>query len=116
MIKNILTLLLVVILGLNCSQSPTSKNMKTNESDLDTKATTRERNMKTVRDFFELMHRKDLKKWNDLWDENGFIYIPYPVSNFPIRSGVEKRSLKDFKTYLLVLKALIIKSRIYILR
>ena len=84
MIKNILTLLLVGTLMPNCDQSPeTSKNMETSESTTETKATIREKNMSTVRDFFELMHQKNLAKWSNLWDENGFIYIPYPVSNFP---------------------------------
>jgi ketosteroid isomerase-like protein len=44
---------------------------------------TRERNTRSVKSFFELMHQRKLSEWNNLWDENGYIYIPYPVEGFP---------------------------------
>ncbi|MDX8456372.1 nuclear transport factor 2 family protein [Mesorhizobium sp. VK9D] len=44
--------------------------------------TNRARNLETVRIFFELMQRKDIDSWSDLWAENGRIIVFYPPAGF----------------------------------
>ena len=40
------------------------------------------RNLETARRFFELMHRKDIDSWGELWAENGRIIVFYPPAGF----------------------------------
>ncbi|MER8820723.1 hypothetical protein NKH70_13020 [Mesorhizobium sp. M0991] len=48
-------------------------------TDLDSERT---RNLETVRKFFDLMHRKDIEAWGDLWAEDGRILVFYPPAGF----------------------------------
>ena len=36
----------------------------------------------TVRQFFELMHRKEIDAWAELWANDGRIIVPYPPEGF----------------------------------
>lgn len=36
-----------------------------------------------VREFFELLHKKDIEAWGELWHEEGRIIVPYPAEGFP---------------------------------
>ena len=40
------------------------------------------RNLETARRFFELMHRKDIDGWGELWADNGRIIVFYPPAGF----------------------------------
>jgi len=44
--------------------------------------TNQARNLETVRRFFDLMHRKDIESWANLWADNGRIIVPYPPAGF----------------------------------
>ena len=35
-----------------------------------------------AREFFDLLHRKDIDAWGELWHENGRITVPYPPDGF----------------------------------
>lgn len=39
-------------------------------------------NATTVRRFYELLHRKDIGAWGELWHEQGKIVVPYPPEGF----------------------------------
>ncbi|MER9966355.1 nuclear transport factor 2 family protein [Mesorhizobium sp. M0060] len=39
-------------------------------------------NLETVRKFFDLMHRKDIEAWGNLWAEDGRILVFYPPAGF----------------------------------
>jgi uncharacterized protein len=58
---------------------------------------TREKNMGVIKRFFELLHEKNAVAWADLWDENGYIYIPYPVANFPDTIKTRKTIQEGFE-------------------
>jgi dienelactone hydrolase/ketosteroid isomerase-like protein len=46
--------------------------------------------VRAVRDFYELLHRKDLDAWSALWHERGTIVSPYPPDGFePTIDGKE---------------------------
>jgi ketosteroid isomerase-like protein len=38
--------------------------------------------LEAVRQFFELMHRKEIDVWAELWAEDGRIIVPYPPAGF----------------------------------
>jgi uncharacterized protein len=38
-----------------------------------------------VRRFFELLSRKEIEAWGELWHEQGAIIVPYPPEGFPTR-------------------------------
>ncbi|QND60693.1 nuclear transport factor 2 family protein [Mesorhizobium huakuii] len=40
------------------------------------------RNLEAVQSFFNLMHRKDIDSWGELWAENGRILVFYPPAGF----------------------------------
>jgi ketosteroid isomerase-like protein len=40
------------------------------------------RNVEVVRRFFDLLHRKDIDGWSELWANNGRIIVPYPPAGF----------------------------------
>ncbi|TPJ43544.1 DUF4440 domain-containing protein [Mesorhizobium sp. B2-5-13] len=40
------------------------------------------RNLQTVHNFFDLMHRKDIDSWSELWAEDGRIIVFYPLAGF----------------------------------
>lgn len=61
---------------------------------------TRDRNLAVVRDFFDLLHQKNAAAWGNLWDEHGFIYIPYPVAGFPDTITTRKTILEGFENLL----------------
>jgi len=42
-----------------------------------------ESNASTAVRFFELLGRKDLDAWSQLWHEHGAITVPYPPAGFP---------------------------------
>ncbi len=60
----------------------------------------REKNLGVIKRFFELLHQKNATAWADLWDENGLIYIPYPVANFPDTIKTRKTILEGFEKLL----------------
>ena len=70
--------------------------MATNNT-TDTIAATREKNLGVIKSFFDLLHRKNAAAWAELWDENGFIYIPYPVANFPDTIKTRKTIQEGFE-------------------
>lgn len=43
----------------------------------------RARHIHVARQFFQLLHRKDIDAWSELWDDNGKILVFYPVEGFP---------------------------------
>jgi uncharacterized protein len=45
--------------------------------------TQREQNLSIIHRFFSLLHEKDIARWSTLWDDNGRIWVPYPVAGFP---------------------------------
>jgi uncharacterized protein len=76
MLKSLLLIVFAATAWSSCRESSkTDQDMTSQE--------TRDKNLAVINSFFELMHQKKIKEWTDLWDENGFIYIPYPVANFP---------------------------------
>src|SRR5881394_1593273 len=88
--KNFIVFYITLIFGImttDCNQLPT------NAED----AKIREKNISSVKNFFELMHQKKLNEWNNLWDDNGFIYIPYPVANFPDTIKTKKTIAEGFE-------------------
>lgn len=40
------------------------------------------RNLEVVSDFFDLLHRKDIESWAELWADNGRVIVPYPPAGF----------------------------------
>ncbi|BAV45489.1 limonene-12-epoxide hydrolase [Mesorhizobium loti] len=40
------------------------------------------RNLEAVQSFFDLMHRKDIDRWGELWSANGRILVFYPPAGF----------------------------------
>jgi uncharacterized protein len=38
-----------------------------------------------VRRFYELLGRKEIEAWGELWHEHGAIIVPYPPEGFPTR-------------------------------
>jgi ketosteroid isomerase-like protein len=42
-----------------------------------------EQSVRTARRFFELLGRKDVDAWAELWHEQGRITVPYPPQGFP---------------------------------
>jgi ketosteroid isomerase-like protein len=53
--------------------------------------------VETIKQFFELMHQKKITEWENLWDDNGFIYIPYPVENLPDTIKTKRAIGEGFK-------------------
>jgi len=49
-----------------------------------------ERNVRIVRQFYDLLRQKNIDTWIKLWNENGKIIIPYPPDGFD--STIEGRS------------------------
>ena len=43
----------------------------------------REQRVHAVRQFFELMRRKQIDAWGELWHEQAEIIVPYPPEGFP---------------------------------
>jgi uncharacterized protein len=76
-----------------------AQNMATNGNS-DSMTPTREKNLGVIKLFFELLHQKNAAAWADLWDENGLIYIPYPVANFPDTIKTRKTILEGFEKLL----------------
>src|SRR5258705_7068266 len=73
------------------------ENVTTQEPSTVLNETTREKNIATIKNFFELMHQKKLEEWNDLWDDSAFIYVPYPVASFPDMIRTKKAIAKGFE-------------------
>jgi ketosteroid isomerase-like protein len=59
-----------------------------------------EKNLTVIENFFELLHQKDARSWGELWDEDAFIYIPYPVAGFPDMIKTRKTILEGFESLL----------------
>jgi ketosteroid isomerase-like protein len=57
-----------------------------------------EHNVQAVRRFFELMHRKDIEAWGELWHEQGRIIVPYPPDGFPTSIDGRATILAGFRT------------------
>ena len=54
----------------------------------DSRQIVREKNLKSIHTFLNLLEQKDLDTWIDLWDENGQQINPYAPKGFPrILSG-----------------------------
>jgi uncharacterized protein len=73
------------------------ENLTANEARPDVNAETREKNISTIKSFFELVHQGKLEEWNNLWDDNGFIYVPYFVANFPDMIRKKKTIVEGFE-------------------
>jgi ketosteroid isomerase-like protein len=86
----------IIVLMMGCDQTSKQQTMPTN-GNTDTVAATREKNLDVIKRFFDLLHQKNAAAWGDLWDENGFIYIPYPVANFPDTIKTRKTILEGFE-------------------
>jgi ketosteroid isomerase-like protein len=43
----------------------------------------RQDRVRVVRRFYELLARKDIAGWGELWHEDGRIVVPYPAEGFP---------------------------------
>ena len=71
----------------------------------ETGAAIREKNTHNIKRFFDLLHEKNAVAWGELWDENGFIYIPYPVANFPDTIKTRKTILEGFEHLLAAFKS-----------
>jgi hypothetical protein len=50
-----------------------------------------------VRRFYELLHRKDIDAWGELWHEGGVIIVPYPPEGFPTRIEGKDEILPGFR-------------------
>jgi uncharacterized protein len=59
-----------------------------------------ERNVRIVRQFYDLLRQKDLDTWIKLWDEHGKITIPYPPKG--LGSTIEGRAsiLEAFRGFM----------------
>lgn len=55
------------------------------------------RNIETVHRFFDLMHRKDIDSWGELWADNGRIIVFYPPVGFGDSIGGKAAILAAFK-------------------
>ena len=58
----------------------------------------RESNLTVVRKFFELMHRKEIDAWGDLWSEDGRILVFYPPKDFGTSIDGKAEILRGFRT------------------
>jgi len=94
-----LILIMAVVLMSCGDQTSTQQTMATN-GNTDSVSPTREKNLGVIKRFFELLHQKNAAAWADLWDENGLIYIPYPVANFPDTIKTRKTILEGFEKLL----------------
>jgi uncharacterized protein len=90
----ITSLLIVVFITLGCEQRTTDAKSGNN---MNTTEITREKNISSIKNFFEWMHTKKLDEWDTLWAEDGFIYIPYPVLNFPDTIKTKKTISEGFR-------------------
>jgi uncharacterized protein len=57
----------------------------------------RERNLRAVRRFFELLHRKQIDAWGQLWHEQARIVTPYPAEGFPTTIEGKTEILRAFR-------------------
>ena len=57
----------------------------------------RAKNILVVRNFFELMHRKEIDAWAELWAENGRIIVPYPPEGFGTSIDGKAEILRAFR-------------------
>jgi ketosteroid isomerase-like protein len=57
----------------------------------------REHNVGVARKFFELMHRKEIDAWGELWAENGRIIVFYPPDGFGNSIDGKAEILKAFR-------------------
>ena len=55
------------------------------------------RNLEAVRNFFDLLHRKDIDSWAELWADNGRIIVPYPPAGFGDRIDGKAAIVTAFK-------------------
>ncbi len=53
--------------------------------------------VRVVHDFFELMHRKEIDAWANLWASNGRIIVPYPPSGFGTSIDGQEAILTAFR-------------------
>jgi ketosteroid isomerase-like protein len=51
-----------------------------------------------VREFFELLHQKDIEAWGELWHEQGRIIVPYPAEGFPTSIEGKAEIVSGFQT------------------
>lgn len=94
-------MLSAMIILVACNESSNSKeNTMSETTQASAIDTTRENNIASIKQFFELLHEKNAIEWGNLWDENGFIYIPYPVANFPDTIRTRKTILEGFEKLL----------------
>lgn len=57
----------------------------------------RARHIDVVRAFFELMHRKEIDAWSELWAERGRIIVPYPPEGFGTSIDGKAEILRAFR-------------------
>src|SRR6185503_7790273 len=95
--RNIILYVLVTGMLVACSDQTLKQQTMATSNTTDTIAATREKNLGVIKSFFDLLHRKNAAAWAELWDENGFIYIPYPVANFPDTIKTRKTIQEGFE-------------------
>ena len=91
-----------VVMLVSCNQSSNQQSMPKNSEAV---TATREQNTSSIKQFFELLHERNVAAWGALWDENGFIYIPYPVANFPDTIRTRKTIQEGFGRLVAVFKS-----------
>jgi len=63
----------------------------------DKAAQQRPHSLEVVRKFFELMHRKEIEAWGELWNEDGRIIVFYPPEGFGTSIDGKAEILKAFR-------------------
>jgi uncharacterized protein len=62
--------------------------------------------VRTVRRFYELLHRKDVDAWGELWHDQARLIVPYPSEGFPNLIEGKAEIVAGFRTLLPVFESL----------
>jgi uncharacterized protein len=100
LMRIIIFCILVSGILVGCGNRTSKQQIMNTNGNADIMTATREKNISIIKNFFELLHQKNAAAWGDLWDENGFIYIPYPVANFPDTIKKRKTIVEGFEKLL----------------
>lgn len=57
----------------------------------------REQRVRAVRQFFELLRRKEIDAWGELWHEQAEITVPYPADGFPTTIAGKDEIVSGFR-------------------
>jgi uncharacterized protein len=68
------------------------------EQQADVPRAQREDRVRTIRRFFDLLHRKDIAGWGALWHEEGTILVFYPPEGFPKTIDGKAAIVSGFET------------------